>query len=167
MVSIDHPDPDTILIEDIAHALSFLCRGSGQTNFFFPVARHCVLCAREAEARGCSRDTVLACLLHDASEAYMVDVPRPIKDGLIPVYRDYENGMLDCIYRKFLGRPLTAEELDTVSEIDDALLSYDLRYLLNMDVPLEPIHITLDMTFEPMETTRQAYLDTFHALMNE
>lgn len=163
-LSVEDPDPDAILIEDIAHALSFLCRGAGQTNFFFPVARHCVLCAGEAEARGMSRDIVLACLLHDASEAYMVDIPRPIKDTLIPAYRICENRLLDCIYRKFLGRPLTESELATVSEIDDALLSYDLRFLLNMDVPLAPLHIPVDYVFEPMEQTRQAYLDTFYAL---
>ncbi|MBQ1229093.1 MAG: hypothetical protein IIX87_04380, partial [Firmicutes bacterium] len=85
-VNVADPRPDTIDIEDIAHALTFLCRGGGHTEFFFPVARHCVYCAREAAARGLSREVVLACLLHDASEAYMVDLPSPIKDGLFPEY---------------------------------------------------------------------------------
>ena len=86
-VNIASLDPATIHIGDIAHALTFLCRGGGHTDFFFPVARHCVYCAREARARGYSREVVLACLLHDASEAYMVDLPSPIKDGLFPEYR--------------------------------------------------------------------------------
>ena len=106
-VDIESPQAESIRIEDIAHATSFLCRGSGQANYFFPVARHCVYCAREAMAQGFSREVVLACLLHDASEAYMTDVPKPIKDNLIPQYREYEDKLLDVIYEKFIGRPLT------------------------------------------------------------
>ena len=119
-VDIESPRPDSIRIEDVAHALSFLCRGSGQANFFFSVARHCVYCAREAQARGFSREVVLACLLHDASEAYMTDVPKPIKDNLIPQYRTYEDALLNVIYEKFVGRSLAEEELSQVTLIDRA-----------------------------------------------
>ena len=83
-IDIENPNPDNILIEDIAHALSFICRGCGQVQFFFPVARHCVYCALEAKARGFSDEVVFACLLHDASEAYMMDLPKPLKDALLP-----------------------------------------------------------------------------------
>ena len=163
-VDIESPQPDSIRIEDIAHALSFLCRGSGQANFFFSVARHCVYCAREASARGFSREVVLACLLHDASEAYMTDVPKPIKDNLIPQYREYENALLDRIYRKFIGRALTKEELDQVALIDHVLLQYDLKYLLNIDTELPPIHIELKYEYIPFEQARQDYLDAFNGL---
>ena len=163
-VDIESPKADTIRIEDIAHALSFLCRGSGQANFFFSVARHCVYCAREAQAQGFSREVVLACLLHDASEAYMTDVPKPIKDNLIPQYRKYEDVLLDVIYRKFIGRPLTEEELSQVSLIDRVLLQYDLRYLLNMDVELPLIHIELKYEYIPFEEAREAYLTLFQEL---
>lgn len=165
-VDIESPQPDTIRIEDIAHALSFLCRGSGQANFFFSVARHCVYCAREAQARGFSREVVLACLLHDASEAYMTDVPKPIKDNLIPQYRQYEDALLDRIYKKFIGRPLTANELAQVSLIDRVFLQYDLKHLLNMDTELPPIHIELKYEYIPFEEARNAYLDIFHQLTN-
>ena len=50
-----HPDPDMICIEDIAHALSLICRGNGQVKTFFSVGQHCINCAREALARGYSR----------------------------------------------------------------------------------------------------------------
>lgn len=160
-VNIANPDPETIDIGDIAHALTFLCRGGGHTEFFFPVARHCVYCAREAEARDCSREVVLACLLHDASEAYMVDLPSPIKDGLFPEYRSYENRLLDCIYKKFIGRSLTKDELAKVDEIDHALLKYDLRHLLNMDVELPQIHIELKYEFEPFEKSKADYMEIF------
>lgn len=163
-VDIESPQADTLRIEDIAHALSFLCRGSGQANFFFSVACHCVYCAREAQARGFSREVVLACLLHDASEAYMTDVPKPIKDNLIPQYREYEDALLDCVYRKFIGRALTQEELSQVALIDRVLLQYDLKYLLNMDTELPPIHIDLKYEYIPFEEARGDYLDLFGEL---
>ena len=163
-VDIESPHSDTLCIEDIAHALSFLCRGSGQANFFFSVARHCVYCAQEARARGFSREVVLACLLHDASEAYMTDVPKPIKDNLIPQYRRYEDALLDKIYEKFIGRTLTDDELSQVALIDHVLLQYDLKYLLNIDTALPPIHIALQYEYIPFEDAKNGYLDIFHEL---
>ena len=58
-VNIEDPRPETIHIEDIAHALTFLCRGGGNTNVFFPVSRHCVYGAQEAIARGLDEHLVL------------------------------------------------------------------------------------------------------------
>ena len=66
-----NPDPELIRIEDIAHALSMLCRGNGHVKTFWSVGQHCICCAREAAARGLSNRMVLVCLLHDASECYM------------------------------------------------------------------------------------------------
>ena len=166
-VDIENPCADALRIEDIAHALSFLCRGSGQANFFFSVARHCVYCAREAKARGFSREVVLACLLHDASEAYMTDVPKPIKDNLISQYREYEDVLLDRIYEKFIGRALTAQELEQVALIDHVLLQYDLKYLLNIDTELPPIHIELKYEYIPFEQARKDYLDAFDELCTQ
>ena len=77
-----NPDPDVIDIGDIAHALSLICRGNGHVNTFWSVGEHCICCAREAKARGLSERMILACLLHDASECYMSDVPRPFKKSL-------------------------------------------------------------------------------------
>ena len=74
-----NPDPDAIVIEDIAHALSLITRGNGHVKSFWSVGEHCLCCAKEAAARGLSGRMVLACLLHDASECYMSDIPRPFK----------------------------------------------------------------------------------------
>lgn len=164
-VNIEDPQRETIDITDIAHALTFICRGSGNTRIFFPVARHCVYCALEARERRLSNAVILACLLHDASEAYMMDLPKPIKDNLLPQYRVYENNLLDHIYRKFLSRSLTEEETHLVDQVDHDLLMYDLKYLLGMDVSLPPLHIAINYEFEPFEQTRQAYLALFNDAM--
>ena len=116
---------EMIQIEDIAHALSLVCRGNGHVKSFWSVGQHCISCAKEACARGLSTRIALACLLHDASECYMSDIPRPFKKGL-PDYRAREEKLLDMIYRKFLGSSLTPEEQAQLQAIDDAMLWYDL-----------------------------------------
>ena len=110
-----HPDPDMICIEDIAHALSLICRGNGQVKTFFSVGQHCINCAREALARGYSRRVAFACLLHDASECYLSDVPRPFKKTLSG-YKEQEKNLLDLIYQKYLGSPLNAKEEQLLKE---------------------------------------------------
>ena len=104
-----HPDPERIIIEDIAHALSLLCRGNGHVTTFWSVGQHCICCAKEAAGRGFSDRIVLACLLHDASECYMSDVPRPFKQTM-QEYICQEETLLSMVYTRYLGTDLTAEE---------------------------------------------------------
>lgn len=116
-----HPISDLICIEDIAHALSLICRGNGQVKTFFSVGQHCINCAREALARGYSNRIAFACLLHDASECYLSDVPRPFKKTLTG-YKEQEENLLNLIYQKYLGNLLTSEEEKKLIEIDDDML---------------------------------------------
>ena len=126
---ITHPNPEAICIEDIAHALSLICRGNGHvTTFLFRWPALPAMC-QGARARNLPSHLVLAALLHDATECYMSDVPRPMKQ-LMPIYRQTEARLLDVIYEKFLGQPLTAEETRLLKDIDNAFLWYDLTYLL-------------------------------------
>ena len=104
-----HPDRELFDVRDIAHALSLTCRGNGHVKVFFSVGQHCINCAKEAAARGYSRRVIQGCLLHDASEAYMSDVPRPFKQSLTE-YLAAEERLLDMIYEKFLGSTLSEEE---------------------------------------------------------
>ena len=156
------PDPEMIRIEDIAHALSMICRGNGHVKTFWSVEQHCINCANEARARSLSDRMVLACLLHDASECYMSDIPRPFKKEL-PEYRAHEERLLDMIYEKFLGSPLTQEEQIRLKEIDDAMLWYDLELLLHEPQSGEKpeLHIDLDYTVRPFPDVEKEYLAIF------
>ncbi|ODS36152.1 MAG: hypothetical protein A7316_10235 [Candidatus Altiarchaeales archaeon WOR_SM1_86-2] len=69
------PKPDTVCIEDIAHALSNICRYTGHTKQFYSVAQHSVLMATTKELPG----DPLQKLLHDAAEAYIGDMASPWK----------------------------------------------------------------------------------------
>ena len=159
------PRAEDLDIRDIAHALSLLCRGNGHVQSFFSVGQHCIACTREALARGCSRWVALACLLHDASEAYLSDVPRPFKKEL-PAYRTLEENLLTVIYGKYLGRPLTDEEQTVIRQIDDDLLWYDLQELLR-ETPERPAPVlqhAFSHPVEPFAQVEETYLRLFAEL---
>ena len=124
-----HPKTELIDIEDIAHALSLLCRANGHFPTFYSVCQHSINCMQEAEARGYSRRVQLGCLLHDASEAYLSDVTRPVKAEL-PRYKEIEAPLQEAIWNKWLDAPLNEEELRQVFEIDDAVLLHEFLELM-------------------------------------
>ena len=161
-----HPISDLICIEDIAHALSLICRGNGQVKTFFSVGQHWINCAREALARGYSNRIAFACLLHDASECYLSDVPRPFKKTLTG-YKEQEENLLKLIYQKYLGNLLTSEEEKKLIEIDDDMLWFDLTYLLNeKQTKQQPeVRITIDYKVRTFEEIENEYLELFHYFM--
>ena len=160
-----NPDPELINIVDIAHALPMICRGNGQVSTFWSVGEHCILCAKEAAARGYSNRVIEGALLHDASECYMSDVPRPLKQEM-PRYREVEEQLLQVIYKEFLGSSLTDEEAQRLKEIDDDLLWYDLEVLLEEKQPGDApkLHFELDYTVRPFVEVEQEYLEMFQKL---
>ncbi|MGX9443892.1 phosphohydrolase [Nitrobacteraceae bacterium UC4446_H13] len=108
------PQIEEIHIEDIAAALSKLCRYGGHCKRFYSVAEHCVLMARAA-----SPSVAFEALMHDASEAYLSDVIRPVKSSL-PEYRAIEERLEAVIARRFdLVYPIPAE----VKRLDNAILA--------------------------------------------
>ncbi len=163
-----NPDPEMIRIEDIAHALSLICRGNGHVKTFWSVGQHCINSANEAWARGLPNRMALAALLHDASECYMSDIPRPYKNEL-SAYRGQEDRLLGMIYEKFLGTPLTEEEQKQLKEIDDAMLWYDLENLLDEtqfgEIP--ELHIELDYAVRPFQDVEKEYLELFYRFSGE
>ncbi len=157
-----NPDKDVLDIRDIAHALSLTCRGNGHVKQFYSVGQHCIMCAKEAAARGYSKRVILGCLLHDASEAYMSDVPRPFKE-MLPEYVALEEKLIDLVYTKFLGGRLTEEEKKLVNKVDDEVLYFDMLELFGVVwgdyVPvleIEPSYIV-----RPFEEVEKEYLDLF------
>lgn len=86
-VDTKDPDPATIKLEDIAHALASTCRYGGHSQKFYSVAEHAVFCSIRVARRNYGRGLQFAALHHDDSEAYLGDIPRPIKPLLGDVYK--------------------------------------------------------------------------------
>jgi hypothetical protein len=109
-------------VEDIAHALSMLCRYGGHCREFYSVAEHSVHVSRIVPP-----EDALAGLMHDATEAYLVDMPRPIKAGF-PQYKDMEAKIWTHIARVFV----IDEELPaSVHVADGEMLWHEMAALLH------------------------------------
>jgi hypothetical protein len=115
------PRPEEIFIADIAHALSHACRFAGHCLRFYSVAEHCVLASTIVPA-----EHALAALLHDATEAYVVDVPRPLKPALLG-YKEIEERVWAAIAERF-GLP--SELHDCIKEADNAMLLAEQREIM-------------------------------------
>ena len=91
------PRPEDIDIEDIYHALSLTCRFAGHCHEFYSVAQHSVLVAQHVP-----HDDFMWAMLHDASEAYLADVARPVKKSPeMEGYRLIESRLMRCIAERF------------------------------------------------------------------
>ena len=156
---------EEIQIIDIAHALSLLCRANGHIRHFYSVAQHCLNCAKEAEARGLPADIRLACLLHDASEAYISDITRPVKRSL-PQYLEFEAVLQSQIFERFRLSHLGEKEHSAVKEIDDCLLYYELLDLMGEEIFEERPEITSvpDLELRDFTVVKTEFLYEFESL---
>ncbi len=118
------PQPDMIDLVDIAHGLAHECRFAGQCRRFYSVAQHSILVSQIVPA-----EHAFEALLHDATEAYIKDIPSPIK-RLLPDYRELE-ARIDSVIRTRFGLPL--HKASDVAHADLILLATERRDLMNWD----------------------------------
>jgi hypothetical protein len=117
------PRVEDVDIRDIAHALSNVCRFSGHVDRFYSVAQHSVLASEYVDP---SRHA-LAALLHDASEAYICDMSRPVKhDPEMKAYRDAEKRLMTVIEMSFR---VNCDEPE-IHDVDNRLLHTEYRDLM-------------------------------------
>lgn len=155
------PRADEVFIEDIAHSLSLQCRYAGHVLRFYSVAEHSVLIAR------CLRDqygeqTALYGLLHDASEAYLVDVPRPVKPYLTG-YKAAEAKVMAAVCERF-GMPLDMPP--EVHEADERIIADELVNLVPMDwhARYTGRELGVRLRYWTPDKAREEFLATFDAL---
>lgn len=158
------PHHDEIDIEDIAHALSHQCRFNGHVERFYSVAEHCYhMCLCFSKKEG------LAALLHDASEAYISDIPAPLK-RFLPDYQKIENSIQNAIYSKW--NVLVGKELnDRIESMDKAILLTEKMHVLNkaldwgIEDKVRPIPIRID--FLSQAEVKREFLNLFYSLLRK
>lgn len=157
------PRPEDIHLEDIAHALSNLCRFGGMCRNFYSVADHSVHVAELARAAGASVEIRRAALLHDAAEAYLVDLPRPIKHCVVG-YKEAETRVERCIEERF-GLPSMALANPDIKAWDGIILATESRDLMTVSSHLwedlcQPLWSKIvPMTFEQAKRAFLAYAE--------
>lgn len=114
--------PEDISINDIAHSLSNLCRFGGHCLDFYSVAEHSVYVSYVVPP-----EHALPGLMHDATEAYVTDVPRPLKRGLGAVYEEIEAGAWRAICAAFA---LPLELPECVKHADNAVLMAEKQQIM-------------------------------------
>jgi hypothetical protein len=153
-----NPTPDSILIEDIAHALSLTNRYSGHTPWPYSVAQHCVL-ASDVAPTGLE----LEALLHDAQEAYVGDMPTPLK-ALLPDYKVIED-RLEAVIRAKFGLP--EEFTSALKAVDHRLMITEAaEFGFDLWVPTSGMVPYPDLPIEPWHwrTARARFLAQFDRL---
>ncbi len=137
-VDMVNPTPDSIDIFDIAWAIAHQCRFAGHTRRFYSVAEHLCWCHDEAElVYGQGSMQAKAALIHDAHEAYVVDVPRPLKGVLRSGERfgTYDYDRVEACFEavvteRLLGGPVSPLIDAQVKKIDMAVLTAEAQELM-------------------------------------
>ena len=161
-----HPEPDQLVIEDIAHSLSMQARANGHFKSFHSVAQHCMECYEEAKARDYSKEVCLFCFLHDAAEAYLGDFVSPVKKQ-IDSYKETESALLNMVYEKYVGRVPTDEEKEMISFIDHLLLHYEFLALMGVPVkegPVEPLCSEPDFSERDWRSVEKDFIELFNKI---
>lgn len=160
MVHILSPSIEEIKIEDIAHSLSNICRWNGHTNEFYSVAQHSIFVSEQ-----CNPDNALWGLLHDATEAYIGDMVRPLKlSGSQNGYLKAEKTLMLCICEKF---GLQKEMPIDVKEADNRILQTEAMQLISPLISgkweiAEPYDIVID-PYHP-RVAKAYFLERFNKL---
>jgi hypothetical protein len=163
------PRVEDVRITDIAHHLAHICRFTGAVRRFYSVAQHSVLVSRVLDDLATSSpDAALYGLLHDASEAYLMDLPRPLKlEPVLAAYRLAEKRLQAVIYRAF-GLDIVDEPFD-LKYVDRRMLRTEQRDLMppaaldeNRD-DVDPFGFSVVDAWTPSRA-RDEFLQRFHAL---
>jgi hypothetical protein len=153
---------EEIDILDIAHALSQMCRFNGHTKFFYSVAQHSI-----NVARFCDEKLALTGLLHDAAEAYIADIARPIKRQL-KEYKIIEEHIERAIADKFgliYPWPVEIKIADNYMLYWEApLLGFDITGWFFPEIPECPVRMDLQREYKTIEV-EEAFLSIFSLLM--
>lgn len=127
-LNLEEPEPEQIDVADIASGLSKVCRFGAQANEFYSVAQHAVL-VHDMVVKA-APELALATLHHDSHEAYMCDIPSPLKVLLDPTYSWISQKLDWAIAKRFGFRQPRASESALLKSADEERLRVEAWHLL-------------------------------------
>lgn len=149
MMNVFEPTLEMFCIEDIAHALAHVPRFAGHLNEPYSVGQHSIEVARRVP-----KEHKLAALLHDASEAYLLDMPTPIKNRL-PEYKRIEHELMLKIAEKFgFDYPLALP----IKEVDQMMVEKEWDCFVLEDSEKEQIQCW------NAKKTKQVFIESYYQL---
>ncbi len=155
------PRPEDFNLTDVVRGLSHENRANGHTTEPLPVAQHCVNVALTLRALGYNVRTQMIGLTHDVSEAYIKDMPSPLKEWL-PDYKRVEEKVQAAAYEWAGLGVVTEEEYEPIHWVDKALFPVEAKYFMpNAVHPIEPIFKYEVMEPWTPEKAREEYTKLF------
>ncbi len=172
------PQYESIFIEDIAHALSNVCRFAGHCKEFYSVAQHSVLLSLAVEKYVIEhqeevgikklnpREMAFRARMHDASEAYVGDVTTSLKQ-MLPKFQQIEGIIQNVIEARFNIKVDPQNQL--INNMDNAILLTEMQQLMSKPPEewetisaLKPLDLTIipDSSIE----SEMSFLDRFDQL---
>ncbi len=159
------PRPAEVSLEDIAAGLAHTCRFGGHCRTFYSVALHSVYVSRDLERVGQGPPVQLYGLLHDAGEAYVGDVPRPVKTRF-EGFAVAERRIREAVWTAFDLPPPDQEAWAAVVDADDRLLAYEADQLLaDGSWAARPPAVDYDLDVADPSTARDRFLGRAEELL--
>jgi uncharacterized protein len=153
------PRTSDFTVEDIAHGLANICRYSGQCCRFYSVAEHSLLVSEVAEG------FEFEALLHDAAEAFIGDITRPLKQ-MLPDFKRIEAAVQGAIMERF---GVTSRLSPQIKDADLRVLAAEQRQIMPpgtdgwlAGLAIQPAPIVVRHL--PPDVAKRMWLDRFEAL---
>ena len=151
-VNLINPTPEMFNIKDIAHSLSLQCRWTGHVKIPYSIAQHSLWVCNKLEDKN-----KLSGLMHDASEAYISDISRIVKEYL-PRYKEIEDNLMKVIANKF-GFEYPMNQI--VKKLDDDALMWEWNKFI---LPDDHWYSNWKYKFVTRKQIEQRFLNKFNEL---
>ena len=142
------PKPEQIELEDLAHGLAMNTR---------------LLVSKELEKQGFGPRLQIYGLLHDAAEAYVGDVPTPLKKEL-ESFREIEHGIMDALWEALDLEPPSEQDWKNIKEADRVLLNYEASEIVSQDGWAEEVDRDYDLESESWREDKRKFMERFREL---
>lgn len=160
--SYEKPSDSEFTIEDIAQGLSNTCRFGGQCPNFYSVAEHSVYVSRLV-----SKAHRLHALLHDGAEAFICDMPKPLKE-MLPDYQEVENRVEAAVFARFslpskMDRSIKLADITMLATEQQQLMSnfHDWEWTKGH----EPANLEIQALTPP--AAREFFLSEYYNIVNQ